>query len=82
LERKRRLREIVPPAPSSLLYVDHVVGTGVDLFEAVCRNDPEGIVAKRADGPIHAGGAEDECRKVAVDGQTRSTTPSRSGKWY
>jgi bifunctional non-homologous end joining protein LigD len=35
LERKRRLREIVPPAPSPLLYVDHVVGTGVDLFR--CR---------------------------------------------
>jgi len=38
------------PAPSPLLYVDHVVGTGVDLFEAVRRNDLEGIVAKRADG--------------------------------
>ena len=37
------------PAPSPLLYVDHVVGTGVDLFEAVRRNDLEGIVAKRAD---------------------------------
>jgi bifunctional non-homologous end joining protein LigD len=49
LERKRRLREIVPPAPSPLLYVDHVVGRGVDLFEAVCRNDLEGIVAKRCD---------------------------------
>jgi bifunctional non-homologous end joining protein LigD len=51
LERKRRLREIVPRAPSPLLYVDHVVGTGMDLFEAVCRNDLEGIVAKRADAP-------------------------------
>jgi bifunctional non-homologous end joining protein LigD len=49
LERKRRLREIVPRAPSPLLYVDHVVGAGVDLFEAVGRNDLEGIVAKRAD---------------------------------
>jgi ATP-dependent DNA ligase len=39
----------VPAAPSPLLYVDHVVGTGVDLFEAVCRNDLEGIVVKRAD---------------------------------
>lgn len=47
LERKRRLRQIVPVAPSLLLYADHVVGTGVDLFEAVCRNDLEGIVAKR-----------------------------------
>ena len=49
MERKRRLREIVPRAPSSLLYVDLVVGTGLDLFEAACRNDLEGIVAKRTD---------------------------------
>jgi len=49
LERKCRLREIVPAAPSPLLYVDHVVGTGVDLFEAICRNDLEGVVAERCD---------------------------------
>jgi len=35
LERKRQLREKEPPPPPPLLYVDHVVGTGVDLFEAV-----------------------------------------------
>ena len=54
LERKRRLREIVPaapsPSPSPLLYADPVVATGVDLFEAVCRNGLSGIVANRADG--------------------------------
>jgi bifunctional non-homologous end joining protein LigD len=44
LERKRRLRDIVPAAPSSVLYVDHVVGTGVDLFEAVGRNDLEALL--------------------------------------
>jgi ATP-dependent DNA ligase len=43
LEGKRRLREIVPDAPSSLLYVDRVVGGGVELFVAVCGNDPEGM---------------------------------------
>ena len=49
LERKRRLRQIVSRPPSPLLYVDHVVGAGVELFEAVGRNDLEGIVGKRAD---------------------------------
>ena len=39
----------MPWASSSLLYVDHVVGTAVDLFDAACRNDLEGVVAKRAD---------------------------------
>src|SRR5205807_1569706 len=47
LERKRRLRELIT-SPGPALYVDHVAGTGVDLFEAVCANDMEGIVAKLA----------------------------------
>jgi ATP-dependent DNA ligase len=50
LEQNCRLREIVPITPSPLLYVDHVVGTGVHLFEAVCLSGLKGIVAKRADG--------------------------------
>ena len=33
------------------LYDDHVVGTGVDLFRAVCEEDLEGIVPKQADAP-------------------------------
>lgn len=44
LERKQRLREIVSLALAPLLYVDHFVGTRVDLFGAACRNDLEGIV--------------------------------------
>lgn len=50
-ERKTILRGLVPRQPTRLLYVDHVVGTGVDLFRAVCEQDLEGIVAKRIDGP-------------------------------
>jgi ATP-dependent DNA ligase len=30
--------------------VDHIVGAGVELFREVCRQDLEGIVAKRRDG--------------------------------
>jgi hypothetical protein len=30
--------------------VDHLVGHGVDLFQAVCQRDLEGIVAKAAQG--------------------------------
>jgi bifunctional non-homologous end joining protein LigD len=51
LERKRVLRGLVPRQPSRLLYVDHIAGTGVELFRAVCEQDLEGIVAKRADAP-------------------------------
>ena len=49
LERKRRLRKLIT-APGPLLYVDHVAGSGVELFEAVCAGDMEGIVAKLAGG--------------------------------
>ena len=39
-------RLIRPP----VLYVDHIEGRGVDLFEATCGGDLEGIVAKLAAG--------------------------------
>src|ERR1022692_849227 len=73
LECKRRLRETVPPPPSPLLYVDHVVGTGVDLFEAVGRNDLEGIVAKRADARY----APDEPTWVKIKSRTYSQAEGR-----
>lgn len=50
VERKAILRGLVPRHTSRLLYVDHVVATGIELFRAVCGHDLEGIVAKRRDG--------------------------------
>jgi bifunctional non-homologous end joining protein LigD len=41
--------------PSRLLYVSHVDGRGSDLFQEVCRQDLEGIVAKWKDGPYVSG---------------------------
>jgi bifunctional non-homologous end joining protein LigD len=46
LERKRRLRAIMPRIDSRLVYMDHLVRRGVELFAAVCATDLEGIVAK------------------------------------
>jgi bifunctional non-homologous end joining protein LigD len=51
IERKRRLRALIPPQPCAVLYVDHVKRAGTDLFRAVCDRDMEGIVAKLANGP-------------------------------
>jgi bifunctional non-homologous end joining protein LigD len=47
LERKRRLRAIMPAAATQarILYHDHIDGRGVALFDAVRGNDLEGIVA-------------------------------------
>jgi ATP-dependent DNA ligase len=37
LQRKRRLRAVVPRHSGSILYVDHLVGQGCALFKAVCQ---------------------------------------------
>ena len=50
-ERKELLRGIVPAEPSYLLYLDHLVEKGVELFQSVCEMDLEGIVAKWREGP-------------------------------
>src|SRR5262249_62242098 len=46
IERKRRLRAIMPRVDSRILYLPHVERCGVDLFRRVCEHDLEGIVAK------------------------------------
>jgi bifunctional non-homologous end joining protein LigD len=56
LERKRRLRAIVPRSRSRLLYVDAIAERGTDLFRLGCRRDLEGIVAKWAHGTYQCDG--------------------------
>ncbi len=51
IERKERLRELLPEDPSYLLYLDHLREKGVELFQSVCEMDLEGIVAKWKEGP-------------------------------
>ncbi|MCU1285443.1 MAG: ligase [Acidobacteriales bacterium] len=46
IERKRRLKDIIPSSSGLLRYADHVVGNGVALFDVAVKNDLEGIVAK------------------------------------
>jgi ATP-dependent DNA ligase len=47
MERKQRLKRLIRPP---VLYADHIERRGVDLFEATCAGDLEGIVAKLAAG--------------------------------
>ena len=44
MERKAKLRELVPSPPSRLLYHDHVEDQGVELYEQSCKLDLEGVV--------------------------------------
>ena len=55
IERKRRLRSVIPRESSRLRYVDHVGGRGCALFAAACRRDLEGVVAKWAHGTYQRG---------------------------
>jgi bifunctional non-homologous end joining protein LigD len=57
IERKRRLRQLIPSVPTRLLYVDHIKARGKDFFEVACAHDLEGLVAKSAKGRYHADGA-------------------------
>jgi bifunctional non-homologous end joining protein LigD len=51
MERKRILRQLIPPQPAPLLFVDHVVQTGTALYTAACEMDLEGVIAKWAAAP-------------------------------
>ncbi len=46
IERKQILRDIIPPAPSRVLYSDHIEEHGPQIFDFACQNDLEGVVAK------------------------------------
>jgi bifunctional non-homologous end joining protein LigD len=46
LKRKEMLREIIPAAPSRMLYSDQLSEQGQQLFDFACQHDLEGIVAK------------------------------------
>jgi bifunctional non-homologous end joining protein LigD len=51
VDRKLRLRAVVPKRGERLLYCDHINGDGEALFRLACDNDLEGIVAKRKADP-------------------------------
>ncbi|WP_375380483.1 DNA ligase D [uncultured Sphingomonas sp.] len=51
LARKERLRGTVGEGTDRLRYSEHIVGSGEELFETMCREGYEGVVSKRADAP-------------------------------
>jgi bifunctional non-homologous end joining protein LigD len=64
VERKRRLRRIVPRIDSRLLYIDHLEQRGVDLFRESCGRDLEGIVGKWRDGRYETDGVSTSWVKI------------------
>jgi bifunctional non-homologous end joining protein LigD len=52
LERKQRLAALIGEGrPPFILYADHILGKGEQLFDAMCKAGQEGIIAKKADAP-------------------------------
>jgi bifunctional non-homologous end joining protein LigD len=73
VERKRRLRQLVPSVPTRLLYVDHITARGSDFFEVACAHDLEGIVAKPANGRYHSDGTNTNWVKIKNPNYTQMT---------
>jgi bifunctional non-homologous end joining protein LigD len=65
-DRKALLRDVIGAARCErVVYVDHVLGLGPQLFEAVRQIGAEGIVSKRR-GSMYRGGESRDWRKVKV----------------
>ena len=50
VQRKERLRAILAES-DRLRFAEHILGSGEQLFEAMCREGYEGVVSKKADAP-------------------------------
>jgi bifunctional non-homologous end joining protein LigD len=52
LQRKQRLAALLGPGrPPFILYADHILGKGEQLYRAMCEAGQEGIISKKADAP-------------------------------
>jgi bifunctional non-homologous end joining protein LigD len=48
IERKERLAALLEGVSPPILYGDHIIGRGEEMFEAVCTQGGEGIISKKA----------------------------------
>ncbi len=64
LDRKQALRGLIAPQPG-VLYVDHVVGHGPALLDAIAAAGLEAAIAKRSDS-AYTCGASDAWRRVVA----------------
>jgi len=51
IERKERLAALLEGVSPPILYGDHIIGRGQEMFEAVCKQGGEGIISKKASAP-------------------------------
>jgi len=58
IERKIRLKRIMPKVEGRVRYVDHAEGSGTEFFRLACEHDLEGIVGKWNFGTYRADGRQ------------------------
>jgi len=51
IKRKERLAALLQAVSPPILYGDHIIGRGEEMFEAVCKQGGEGIISKKASAP-------------------------------
>jgi bifunctional non-homologous end joining protein LigD len=51
VERKDRLKSLLAEVHPPILFGDHVIGRGEDLFREICKAGGEGLIAKKSDAP-------------------------------
>jgi ATP-dependent DNA ligase len=65
--------DLIPSVPTRLMYVDHVLARGKDLFDVACLHHLEGIVGKLASGRYYADGTRTNWCKIKNPGYTQMT---------
>ena len=58
LERKERLAALLGSGHAPILYGDHILAKGEALFDAICKEGGEGIIAKKASAPYRGARAK------------------------
>ena len=69
LQRKERLAAFLKGAPPPLLYGDHIIAKGEALFDAICKEGGEGIIAKKADATYRGARAKNWLKVKCIQRQ-------------
>ena len=69
LERKARLAALLKGGGAPILYGDHIVAKGEKLFEAICAEGGEGVIAKKASAPYRGDRAKNWLKIKCINRQ-------------
>ena len=69
LQRKERLAALLKGSPPPLLYGDHILAKGEALFDAICKQGGEGIIAKKANASYRGARAKNWLKVKCIQRQ-------------